>query len=75
MPVIKELVMTIIEVQSKGMDPEPFVNLLRESIKRFDERLDVEQFIPKAPALPAPAMPGAMPGAPMPPALAAMAGA
>ncbi len=75
MPLIKELVMTIIEVQSKGLDPEPFINLLRESIKRFDERLDVEQFIPKPPALPPPAIPGAMPGAPMPPALAALAGA
>lgn len=62
LPVIQGLVIQITEFQAKGMDAEPLINLLRESIKRFDERLDVEQFIPKKPAPMLPPMPG-MPGA------------
>lgn len=70
LPVIQNLVTQIMQVKMQGQDSEPLVNLLRETIKRFDERLDVEQFIPKAPAMPAP-----MPGGAMPPSLAALAGA
>jgi hypothetical protein len=45
------------------MDAEPLVNLLRESLARFDERLEIEDFIPKAPApQPAPMMPPGLPG-------------
>lgn len=62
LPVIQNLIMQIMQVQASGQDAEPLINLLRETLKRFDERLDVEQFIPKmapAPAMPAaPAMPG-----------------
>lgn len=57
LPVIQQLVTQIMQVQAQGMDAEPLINLLRETLKRFDDRLDVEQFIPKrmAPAMPAPA--------------------
>ncbi|GAA4401210.1 hypothetical protein [Quisquiliibacterium transsilvanicum] len=64
LPVIQSLVGSILQARATGQDAEPFINLLRETLKRFDERLDVEQFIPKAPAMP-PGMPAAMP-APMP---------
>jgi len=60
LPIIQGLVTQIMQVQASGMDAEPLVNLLRETIKRFDERLEVDQFIPqmRAPAMPQmPAMP------------------
>lgn len=58
LPVIQNLIMQIMQVQASGQDAEPLTNLLRETLKRFDERLDVEQFIPKPPQPAAPAMPG-----------------
>jgi len=59
LPIIQGLVTQILQVRAQGMDAEPLVNLLRESLKRFDERLDVEQFIPKAPQqMQMPAIPG-----------------
>ena len=63
LPIIQGLVQQIVQLRSAGADAEPFVNLLKETIKRFDERLDVEQFITQAPP-PAPAMPAMPPMAP-----------
>ena len=66
LPVIQNLVGQIMQVMAQGADAEPLVNLLRETLARFDEKLDVEQFIPKRPQPPAiPGMPG-MPGQPQP---------
>jgi len=48
--------------QAQGADTQPLINLLSESLKRFDERLEVEQFIPKPPQPQMPAMPGMAPG-------------
>lgn len=53
LPIVQGLVTQIMTVRAQGMDAEPLINLLKETVKRFDERLDVEQFIPKAPAMPA----------------------
>ena len=65
LPIVQGLVTQIMQVMSTGADAEPLVNLLRETIKRFDERLEVDQFIPKAP--PPPMMPTGMPpGMPAP---------
>lgn len=61
LPIIQNLISGIMQARMQGADAEPLINLLRETIKRFDERLDVEQFIPKAPALPAPVMPSGLP--------------
>lgn len=61
LPIIQNLVTGIMQARMQGADAEPLINLLRETIKRFDERLDVEQFIPKAPAMPAPAIPPGLP--------------
>jgi hypothetical protein len=68
LPIIQGQVQSIIELKAKGMDAEPIINLLKETVKRFDERLDVEQFIPSAPAMPPgmPGLPGMPPGMPMP---------
>lgn len=65
LPVIQPLIQNIMQVRATGGDAEPLVNLLRETMARFDEKLDVEQFIPKPPA---PALPGIPPVPGMPPA-------
>lgn len=69
LPIVQGLVTQIMQVMSAGADAEPLVNLLRETIKRFDERMEVDQFIPKAPPPPPPpatVMPGMPPGMPAP---------
>jgi hypothetical protein len=66
LPVIEGLMLKIIEVRSMGVDPEPFICLLRETLLRFDDRLEVEQFIPGVPAAPM-LPPGMPPGQPSPP--------
>jgi hypothetical protein len=52
LPVLQGLITQILQIRASGMDAEPLVNLLRESLARFDERLEIEDFIPKAPAAP-----------------------
>lgn len=64
LPIIQQLVMQIMQVQGLGGDPEPLISLLRETLKRFDERIEVEQFIPKPP--PPPPQPMMQPGMPGP---------
>ena len=61
LPVIQGLVVQIMQAKASGADAEPLINLLRESVKRFDERLDVEQFLPSDSAMPPPALPAAVP--------------
>lgn len=60
LPIIQGLVQQIMQVRAGGGNAEPFINLLKETVNRFDERLDVEQFIAQAPQ--APAMPPMLPG-------------
>lgn len=62
MPVIQPLMVQIMQVQGNGGDATPLIALLKETVVRFDEKIDIEQFIPKKPALPPPLAPGAMPG-------------
>lgn len=60
MPVITDLVSRIMQTRATGMDATPFENLLRETIKRFDERLEIEDFMPArdtAPQMPPAGMP------------------
>jgi hypothetical protein len=61
MPVIQPLIVQIMQIQANGGDATPLIELLKETVARFDEKLDVEQFIPKKPVMPA--MPAAGPGA------------
>lgn len=68
LPLIRELVMQIRQIDAMGGDSSPERELVEETAARFDETLDVERFLPKKPA-PAPAMPqipGAQPGMPLP---------
>lgn len=72
LPVIQGLVKEIMQARAMGADAAPFENLLRETIRRFDERLEVERFLPQAaaPMPPAQHPPGIAPAAAQPPVAA-----
>lgn len=66
LPVIQPLIDKIYQLRSQGMDAAPFVELLKETIMRFDDKLDVENFliklqapIPQPPVQPPPQLQGA----------------
>ena len=44
--VIQPLIGQIMQLQAQGMNPAPLVNILKETINRFDDRLEVDEFIP-----------------------------
>lgn len=70
-PVIQQLIMQMMQLAAAGQDYSPLEALMRETLKRFDDRIDVDQFLPaKQPTMPpaAPGMPAGQPGAaPLPP--------
>lgn len=72
-PVIQQLIVQMMQLAAQGQDYSPLEALMRETLKRFDDRIDVDQFIPK-PIAPAPAaapgMPPGQAGAPIPPGAA-----
>lgn len=63
MPVIQPLITQIMDLQLKGVDTTSLEALLKETVARFDDKLDVEQIMPKLKPLPPPPM---LPGAPPP---------
>lgn len=60
-PVIQRLISQIMQLAGQGQDYAPLEALLRETLKRFDDRIDVDQFLPK-PAPVAAGAPGQLPG-------------
>ena len=44
--VIQPLIGQIMQLQMQGVTPAPLVNILKETISRFDDRLEVEDFVP-----------------------------
>ena len=51
--VIQPLIGQIMQLQMQGVTPAPLVNILKETISRFDDRLEMEDFIPDIqPAIP-----------------------
>lgn len=66
LPLIREMVMVIRQIDASGGDSTPERELVRETAARFDETIDVDRFLPPKPApMPAaPAMPGL--GSPLP---------
>ena len=60
LPIVQGLVTAIMQAQAQGVDAEPLINLLRETIQRFDDKVDAELFIPKPPQ--PMGMPGMLPG-------------
>lgn len=68
MPLIREMVMVIRQIDASGGDSTPERELVKETAARFDETIDVERFLPPKPAAPAasvPQIPG-LPGMPAP---------
>jgi len=51
MPIINEAVARVAELREKGQEAlaQAVIEITRETLRRFDERLDIEQFLPKAP--------------------------
>ena len=54
MPVIQPLIGQIMDLQLKGIDTTSLEALLRETVARFDDKLDIEQIMPKLKPLPPP---------------------
>lgn len=46
LPTISNLLGQIMQLQASGMDATPFINLMRETVRRFDDRIEVEKFLP-----------------------------
>ena len=44
--VIQPMIGQIMQLQMQGISPAPLLNILKETINRFDDRLEVEDFIP-----------------------------
>lgn len=53
MPVIQPLIIQIMQFQMDGIDTTALESLLRETVARFDDRLDIETIMPKKPKPPA----------------------
>lgn len=68
LPLIREMVMVIRQIDQMGGDSEPERELVRETATRFDETIDVDRFLPPKPtAMPQlPQIPGQAPAMPMP---------
>lgn len=77
LPIIMQLIQQIMQLSMQGIDYAPLSAILEETLRRFDERIDIEEFMPKVATPPVPnaavqsaTPPGAMPS----PAASAPAG-
>lgn len=52
LPIINEAAAKVAELREKGQEAlaQAVIEITRETLRRFDERLDIEQFLPKQPA-------------------------
>jgi len=58
LPAIQPLVTQIMQLAAQGVDYAPLEALLRETLKRFDDRIDIDQFLPNKTAQQPPTPPG-----------------
>lgn len=51
LPIVNEAVAKVAELRQQGQEPlaQAVIELTRETLRRFDERIDIEQFLPKMP--------------------------
>jgi hypothetical protein len=51
LPIINEAVQKVAELRAQGQEAlaQAVIELTRETLRRFDERIDIEQFLPKTP--------------------------
>lgn len=68
LPVVSQALDKVRALMMQGVDPQPEIELIKETFTRFDERLDYQRFLPQPPAVP-PALAGLMGGAAMPGAM------
>lgn len=67
LPVLQQLITQIMQLKAQGIDTAPLEALMKETIMRFDDKLDMEAFLPKAPTPTPPLGMGLpVPGAPQP---------
>ena len=52
LPILMQQMQVVMQIQASGQDASPFENLIEQTVKRFDERIDPEMFIPKPQAMP-----------------------
>lgn len=68
LPILQDGLKNIVALRQSGMPDvaESVAELLRETLRRFDERIDIDKLIPPPPAMPAigGAMPGGVPALP-----------
>lgn len=65
-PMLLQMIDKVLMLRQAGLNDqaEGVIEMLRETLARFDERLDIEKFFPPLPMMAAPGMaPGALPGA------------
>ncbi len=55
LPLLQQMITTIMQIDASGGDSEPFRELVRETAARFDETIDVDRFLPAKPPQPMPA--------------------
>lgn len=53
-PLVQQLLMQIMQISAQGGDFGPLEALLRETLLRFDDRIDVDMFLPKPGSAPPP---------------------
>lgn len=61
LPIIMQLIGQIMQLAAQGLDFGPLQAILEETLRRFDERIDIEEFLPKPPAAVARGIPGVSP--------------
>lgn len=61
LPIIMQLIQQIMQLAAQGLDYSPLQAILEETLRRFDERIDIEEFLPKPPAAVARGIPGVSP--------------
>lgn len=47
LPVIQPLIIQIMQYQVQGINPAALISLLKETVIRFDDKLDIEDFVPQ----------------------------
>lgn len=54
LPIIMQLIQQIMQLSMQGIDYAPLSSILEETLRRFDERIDIEEFLPKVATPPVP---------------------
>ena len=53
LPILERLMDKVLQLASMGADPSPYISLARETLRRYDDSLELEEFFPMAAMLPA----------------------